>query len=118
MAESSDPLLLSKPASKLVKGGGSEGVHGTFSIYQSKVKWKPLDSSAAKIVIIDIASITSKRHSLLHTCSIPSPCRPAAPPAQSSSRPPASRFFGSSALQSPWAFHSSLKPTRMRSSSL
>lgn len=58
MAESSDPLLLSKAAQKLVKG--SDGIDGTLQITNSKVKWKPNDNNAAKAVIIEIASITSK----------------------------------------------------------
>jgi hypothetical protein len=57
MAESSDPLLLSKAAQKLVKG--SDGIHGTLQITNSKVKWKPNDRNAGKAVIIEIASITS-----------------------------------------------------------
>lgn len=58
MTESSDPLLLSKKASKLVKGG--EGLPGTLLITQSKVKWNPDDKTAAKGVVIEISSITSK----------------------------------------------------------
>ena len=58
MAESSDPLLLTKPAQKLVKGG--DGIAGTLQITNSKVKWKPNDRDTAKPVIIEIASITSK----------------------------------------------------------
>jgi hypothetical protein len=58
MAESSDPLLLSKAAQKLVKG--SDGIDGTFQITNSKIKWKPNDRNAAKMITIEIASITSK----------------------------------------------------------
>ncbi|KAH7623291.1 hypothetical protein Ndes2526B_g01715 [Nannochloris sp. 'desiccata'] len=59
MAESSDPLLLSKAAQKLVKG--SDGIDGTLQITNSKVKWKPNDNNAAKAVIIEIASITKQQ---------------------------------------------------------
>jgi len=58
MAESTDSLLLSKAAQKLIKG--SDGIDGTLQITNSKVKWKPADRNAAKAVIIDIVSITSK----------------------------------------------------------
>jgi len=58
MAESSDSLLLSKKASKLNKG--SDGLPGTLLITESKLKWQPDDRGAAKPVVIEIASITSK----------------------------------------------------------
>lgn len=57
MAESSDPVLLTKRASK---GAGAAAVEGVCIISKSKVKWQPNDPSQAQSVVMELSSITSE----------------------------------------------------------
>jgi hypothetical protein len=56
MAESSDPLLLTKSARKLFKG--TEGVPGVLLVSRSKVRWMPDEGTDAKPATLLISSIT------------------------------------------------------------
>lgn len=64
MADQSDPLLLTKKASKLVKGQPS-GIPGVVTISRGFVKWGPDDPSQAQKVAIEILKITSRSQCLL-----------------------------------------------------
>lgn len=63
MGESSDPLLLSKKAQKLIKG--SEGVPGTLLITKTKIKWHADDPNSSQPIAIQISSIT-RTHSHIY----------------------------------------------------
>ncbi len=99
MAESSDPLLLTKRAEKLSKPGAASGVPGVLMITRAKVRWQPNDpSSGEATAVLEVDKITSElrfsSHWALHVAylhfswpAFPRPaclpaCLPACPPAR------------------------------------
>ena len=57
MAESSDPLLLTKRATK---GAGASAVPGVCMISRSRVRWQPNAPEAAQALTILLECITSE----------------------------------------------------------